>query len=175
MTCARTSSSEVGSSSRPRRRSPRRRRRSTTACTAAAKAASSAGAGESGSIDPSYPFEDRYDLIPIERRRSPPPSREGPPVPSSASPVLEHTAPPAAAPDATDRRTGGSGALIGTLALLTAIAPLATDLALPAFPATATDLGVSASAVQLTLTAFMIGLALGQLVIGPLSDQWGRR
>ncbi|GAA3815531.1 multidrug effflux MFS transporter [Cellulomonas soli] len=72
-------------------------------------------------------------------------------------------------------RTGGSAALIGTLALLTAIAPLATDLALPAFPATATDLSVSASAVQLTLTAFMIGLALGQLVIGPLSDQWGRR
>lgn len=72
-------------------------------------------------------------------------------------------------------RPGAGAALVGTLALLTAIAPLATDLALPAFPATADDLGVTASAVQLTLTAFMVGLALGQLVIGPLSDQWGRR
>lgn len=61
------------------------------------------------------------------------------------------------------------------LALLTAIAPLATDMYLPAFPQLARDLGTSASAVQLSLTTFMVGLALGQLVIGPLSDQRGRR
>ncbi|HEY0188287.1 MAG TPA: multidrug effflux MFS transporter [Cellulomonas sp.] len=61
------------------------------------------------------------------------------------------------------------------LAALTAITPLATDMYLPAFPQLAVDLGTSASAVQLTLTAFMVGLALGQLVIGPLSDQRGRR
>lgn len=64
---------------------------------------------------------------------------------------------------------------IVVLALLTAIAPLATDMYLPAFPALATEFGASASAVQLTLTTFLVGLATGQLVIGPLSDQFGRR
>lgn len=65
--------------------------------------------------------------------------------------------------------------LIGTLALLSAVAPLATDMYLPAFPAMARELRSPPSAIQLTLTAFLVGLALGQLVIGPLSDQYGRR
>jgi DHA1 family bicyclomycin/chloramphenicol resistance-like MFS transporter len=64
---------------------------------------------------------------------------------------------------------------IVVLALLTAIAPLATDMYLPALPTMVGDLGSSASGVQLTLTTFLVGLALGQLVIGPLSDQFGRR
>jgi DHA1 family bicyclomycin/chloramphenicol resistance-like MFS transporter len=61
------------------------------------------------------------------------------------------------------------------LALLSSIAPLATDMYLAGFPRIAKDLGTSATSVQLTLTTFMAGLALGQLVIGPLSDRWGRR
>lgn len=61
------------------------------------------------------------------------------------------------------------------LALLTALAPLSIDMYLPGLPAVAVDLHGSAPAVQLTLTAFMIGLASGQLVIGPLSDRFGRR
>ena len=65
--------------------------------------------------------------------------------------------------------------LILTLAVLTALPPLATDMYLPALPAMAADLDASASTIQLTLTMFLIGLATGQLVIGPLSDQWGRR
>lgn len=65
--------------------------------------------------------------------------------------------------------------LIAVLALLTAVAPLATDMYLPAFPHMATDLGTTAAGVQLTLTAFLIGLGLGQLLIGPLSDAVGRR
>ena len=64
---------------------------------------------------------------------------------------------------------------ISVLALMSAIAPLATDMYLPSFPVLAAELGTTASNVQLTLTAFLVGLALGQLVIGPLSDGWGRR
>ncbi|MDJ0393679.1 multidrug effflux MFS transporter [Rhodococcus sp. G-MC3] len=72
-------------------------------------------------------------------------------------------------------RTSPSALLIGVLALLTAVPPLATDMYLPGFPAMATELGTSASSIQLTLTTFLIGLAVGQLVIGPLSDKLGRR
>lgn len=64
---------------------------------------------------------------------------------------------------------------LGVLALLTAVAPLSIDMYLPAFPTMAAEFGTSASAIQLTLTTFMVGLATGQLIIGPLSDQLGRR
>ncbi len=65
--------------------------------------------------------------------------------------------------------------LVAVLGALSAIGPLATDLYLPALPQIATDLRTSESSVKLTLTSVMAGLALGQLVIGPLSDRWGRR
>ncbi len=58
---------------------------------------------------------------------------------------------------------------------LTAFGPLSMDLYLPAFPGLAADLGASQSAVQFTLTADVIGLVVGQLVLGPLSDARGRR
>jgi DHA1 family bicyclomycin/chloramphenicol resistance-like MFS transporter len=61
------------------------------------------------------------------------------------------------------------------LALLSAVAPLATDMYLPGFPVMAEDLGASATGIQMTLTSFLLGLALGQLLIGPLSDSYGRR
>lgn len=67
------------------------------------------------------------------------------------------------------------GLVIAVLALLTAVSPLSTDMYLPAFPQMATDLVASATGIQLTLTTFLVGLALGQLVIGPLSDGTGRR
>ncbi|MFF1610819.1 multidrug effflux MFS transporter [Amycolatopsis sp. NPDC058278] len=58
---------------------------------------------------------------------------------------------------------------------LTAFGPLSIDMYLPALPRMATDLHAADSTVQLTLSAFIVGLALGQLVLGPLSDALGRR
>src|SRR5689334_9916755 len=65
--------------------------------------------------------------------------------------------------------------LIATVVFVTAIAPLATDMYVPAFPKVAHDLTSTATQVQLTLTTFFVGMALGQLVGGPFSDQRGRR
>lgn len=65
--------------------------------------------------------------------------------------------------------------LIALLGALTAFGPLSIDMYLPAFPSMAASLHASASSVQLTLTAVLVGLALGQLVAGPLSDSLGRR
>ncbi len=58
---------------------------------------------------------------------------------------------------------------------LSAFAPLSIDMYLPGLPDIARDLGASPAEVQLTLTACLLGLALGQLVAGPLSDTYGRR
>ncbi|PRX47138.1 DHA1 family bicyclomycin/chloramphenicol resistance-like MFS transporter [Prauserella shujinwangii] len=58
---------------------------------------------------------------------------------------------------------------------LTAFGPLSVDMYLPALPSMAADLGTTDATLQLTLSSFIVGLALGQLVIGPLSDALGRR
>lgn len=65
--------------------------------------------------------------------------------------------------------------LVLVLGSLTALGPLTIDTYLPAFPAIADDLAAAESAVQLTLTGTLIGIAAGQLLVGPLSDQLGRR
>ncbi|MGW7075832.1 multidrug effflux MFS transporter [Streptomyces sp. NPDC054866] len=65
--------------------------------------------------------------------------------------------------------------LTAALALLSFIGPLSTDMYLPAFPRMADELHTDASGVQLTLTAFLVGMTLGHLVFGPLSDRYGRR
>lgn len=65
--------------------------------------------------------------------------------------------------------------LVATVIFLTAVAPPATDMYVPAFPRVAEEFGSTASAVQLTLTTFFAGMGLGQLVGGPFSDQRGRR
>ena len=68
-----------------------------------------------------------------------------------------------------------SATVLGTIVLITAIAPLATDMYVPAFPLVGRDLLASATQVQLTLTTFFVGMALGQLIGGPVSDRIGRR
>jgi DHA1 family bicyclomycin/chloramphenicol resistance-like MFS transporter len=76
-----------------------------------------------------------------------------------------HAAEPARAPAHT----------VVVLGLLTMFGPLSLDLYLPALPQLADDLNASPSAAQLSITACLVGLAVGQLVAGPMSDRLGRK
>ncbi|WP_374727686.1 MULTISPECIES: multidrug effflux MFS transporter [Glycomyces] len=80
--------------------------------------------------------------------------------------------PPVAAPGHSRRFIA---TMVFVLGALSATAPIAIDLYLPAFPAMADALGSPESRIQLTLTSMMIGMGLGQAFIGPLSDRIGRR
>ncbi|MEV0741834.1 multidrug effflux MFS transporter [Streptomyces sp. NPDC050549] len=93
----------------------------------------------------------------------------------SPSPFRPAAAHPAAPADSSDPSRRAAVALVAVLAALTAVAPLATDKYVPGFPAMGDALGASSSAVQLTMTAFLAGLVVGQLLIGPVSDSLGRR
>ncbi|MGR5175016.1 Bcr/CflA family multidrug efflux MFS transporter [Vibrio parahaemolyticus] len=66
-------------------------------------------------------------------------------------------------------------ALFLVLGAIGALTPLAIDMYLPAMPTIAQDLGVTAGAVQITLTVYTAGFAIGQLLHGPLADSFGRR
>lgn len=77
--------------------------------------------------------------------------------------------------DPVSRRPRLTAGVIATVIFLTGIAPLSTDMYVPAFPRVAGDLSATATQVQLTLTTFFVGMALGQLIGGPVSDQRGRR
>ncbi|MFJ8824917.1 multidrug effflux MFS transporter [Streptomyces sp. NPDC102467] len=82
----------------------------------------------------------------------------------------------AGGPTPVPRAAVRTGALV-TLVLggLTAVPPLSMDMYLPALPEVTGALHTSAATAQLTLTACLTGMALGQLVVGPMSDKWGRR
>ncbi|MCC7199466.1 MAG: multidrug effflux MFS transporter [Gammaproteobacteria bacterium] len=67
------------------------------------------------------------------------------------------------------------GRSLAKLVLFTGLTGLSIDLYLPAFPAIAADLAATPGDVQRTLSAYLLGIALGQLFAGPLSDQIGRR
>lgn len=82
------------------------------------------------------------------------------------------TSAPSSAAAATDE---GRLKLVLVLGALIALGPLTIDMYLPALPSITDDLMTTEAAVQLTLTGTLLGVALGQLVVGPLSDALGRR
>ena len=65
--------------------------------------------------------------------------------------------------------------IVLVLASLSAITPLAIDMYLPSFPAIATDLHTSIPNVEFSLSLYFFGMAMGQLLGGPISDAYGRR
>ncbi|MEU8269970.1 multidrug effflux MFS transporter [Sphaerisporangium sp. NPDC049002] len=73
------------------------------------------------------------------------------------------------------RATGAAPLLVTVLGLLSAFQPFALYMYLPGLVPLARDLGASAVGAQLTISAFLLGLALGQFSAGPLSDRLGRR
>ena len=96
------------------------------------------------------------------------------------------TGPSAARQPAVDARTGTIGAFVSfykaetlaltiLLALITSIGPLATDMYLPALPDIRASLEASTAETQATLSGFLVGYALAQLLYGPLSDRKGRK
>ncbi len=65
--------------------------------------------------------------------------------------------------------------MFAVLGLLGALTPMAINMYLSAMPDIASDLGSTASDVQLTLTVYLAGFAIGQMLYGPLADSFGRR
>ncbi|MEU1402417.1 multidrug effflux MFS transporter [Streptomyces sp. NPDC005728] len=92
---------------------------------------------------------------------------------AASTPETEHPSTTVPSASAATRRTGLLVVLL--LGGLTATPPLAMDMYLPSLPEVTRSLHAPAATVQLTLTACLAGMALGQLVVGPMSDRWGRR
>jgi DHA1 family bicyclomycin/chloramphenicol resistance-like MFS transporter len=66
-------------------------------------------------------------------------------------------------------------AFVGLLGTMVALGAVTVDMYLPSLPTVADELGTSDAAVQLTITGVLLGGAMGQLLVGPLSDRFGRR
>ncbi|WP_051796407.1 multidrug effflux MFS transporter [Streptomyces sp. NRRL S-87] len=96
---------------------------------------------------------------------------------SSPRPTPEGTAAhvPESAAAVAARPSRPAPRMVLVLGALSAFGPLSLDMYLPGLPQLAGEFGATASDAQLTLTACLLGLALGQLVAGPLADAWGRR
>ncbi|MGV9402022.1 multidrug effflux MFS transporter [Streptomyces sp. NPDC003667] len=93
----------------------------------------------------------------------------------AAAPTPQRAHPSAATRPADGPARPAGSLLVLLLGGLTATTPLAMDMYLPSLPEVTRTLHAPAATVQLTLTACLAGMALGQLVVGPMSDRWGRR
>lgn len=122
----------------------------------------------------SVPVQRPEDLVPAE-----PKPADHPPRPTSTGAIRTLGTNPATAPivlhPGDSIPTGKRVLYIILLGALTALGPFTIDLYLPAFPVLEAEFHTSAAAIQLTLTGTMVGFALGQLIVGPLSDKVGRR
>jgi len=109
----------------------------------------------------------------VPRVRPAPP--QGPPA-EDLSPPRPHHHGAEGLPDAgASWTTGQRVRLVLVLGVLVALGPLTIDMYLPALPTIGEQLLATQAQAQLTLTGLLAGLALGQLVLGPLSDRYGRR
>ncbi|THA26663.1 Bcr/CflA family efflux MFS transporter [Streptomyces sp. RKND-216] len=115
-------------------------------------------------------MSDSGPSIPAAPPATPPPATPAVPAPRTAP-----AAPPATEEPKLTRRQRAGLLLTLILGSLTALPALSMDMYLPALPAVGSDLSTPAASVQLTLTTCLLGLAVGQLVVGPMSDQFGRR
>src|SRR4051794_40328338 len=74
-----------------------------------------------------------------------------------------------------DRPPAGSRVMLLLLVTMTSVAPVALYMLVPALPVLAADFGRDISIAQMTVSLYMVGLACSQIVMGPLSDRFGRR
>lgn len=89
--------------------------------------------------------------------------------------MTDPTSPPAAPAHPVRRRRATGAGLIPVIGSLTLLPAVSTDMYLPSLPDVASDLSTTTGAVGLTITGMLIGGSLGQLLVGPISDRFGRR
>ncbi|MFB9377251.1 multidrug effflux MFS transporter [Kineococcus gynurae] len=112
------------------------------------------------------------DVVPAQSRID----AARPPAPRPAPEAESVTGEPVGS--VADRLALSRARVVGLIVLLGAMAtlgPISVDLYLPSLPQVASDLGTTPAAAQLTITGVLIGSAVGQLVVGPMSDRFGRR
>src|ERR1700755_1641723 len=81
--------------------------------------------------------------------------------------------PPGAATDSNSFAT--SKVMLLMLVLMTGVAPISLYMLVPALPVLATTFGRDISVAQMTVSLYMVGIACSQIIMGPLSDKFGRR